>query len=198
MDLTNLENALNNGDFKEQVYRSLEGIYQISNVLNQLDFLKNFGEHNSEIEVKIEALKSKLAGYETSEQELKAKINALVDSLEALKQELEARLNTQLQSVGSSENQKLNDTGNELKTQIIAEITQAKNNLKKELEALNASIEVSKSQTKGILKFLGCFVYGEQILFKNESDTFIELFEISNINLQADKSYIVQFSMPLN
>ncbi len=37
MDLTNLENALNNSNFKEKVYRSLEGIYQISNILNQLD-----------------------------------------------------------------------------------------------------------------------------------------------------------------
>nr|WP_162974286.1 hypothetical protein [Helicobacter pylori] len=34
MDLTNLENALNNGNFKEQVYRSLEGVHEISKVLN--------------------------------------------------------------------------------------------------------------------------------------------------------------------
>ncbi len=42
MDLTNLENALNNGNFKEQVYSSLEVVYQISKVLNQLDLVKNF------------------------------------------------------------------------------------------------------------------------------------------------------------
>ncbi|WP_154506633.1 coiled-coil domain-containing protein [Helicobacter pylori] len=196
MDLTNLENALNNGNFKEQVYRSLEGIYQISNVLNQLDLLKNFREHDLQIIEKIEAIKSALAGYETSEQELKAKINALVTSLEAKKQELEARLNMELQSVGSSEVQKLNDAGNEVKTQLIAELTQAKNNLKKELEAVKASIEVSKPQIQGVLKLLGYFVYGKQIFFKNESDIFTELFEIRNITLQANKNYIVQFSMP--
>ncbi len=88
MDLTNLENALNNGNFKEQVYFSLEGVYQISKVLNQLDLLKN--------------------------------------SLEAKKQELEARLNMELQSARASEIQKLNDTGNALKTQLIAELTQLK------------------------------------------------------------------------
>ncbi len=42
MDLTNLENALNNGNFKEQVY-------QISKVLKQLDLLKNFSDHDLEI-----------------------------------------------------------------------------------------------------------------------------------------------------
>ncbi|GHP43034.1 hypothetical protein VN0220_15010 [Helicobacter pylori] len=39
MDLTNLENALNNSNFKEQVYYSLEGVYEISKVLNQLNAL---------------------------------------------------------------------------------------------------------------------------------------------------------------
>ncbi|GAA9210538.1 hypothetical protein Taiwan879_12610 [Helicobacter pylori] len=63
MDLTNLENALNSGNFKEQVYRNLEGIYQISNVLNQLDLLKNFREHDLEIVGKIKAIKSALAGF---------------------------------------------------------------------------------------------------------------------------------------
>ncbi len=81
MDLTNLENALNNSDFKEHVYSSLEGVYQISKVLNQFDLLKNFSDHDLEIVGKIQAIKSALAGYETSEQELKAKINALVTSL---------------------------------------------------------------------------------------------------------------------
>ncbi|WP_231254602.1 coiled-coil domain-containing protein [Helicobacter pylori] len=186
MDLTNLENALNNGNFKEQVYSSLEGVYQISKVLNQLDLLKNFSDHDLEIVGKIEAIKNALAGYETSEQELKAQINALVNSLEAKKQELEALLNTQLQSVGSSETQKLNEAGNALKTQLIAELTEAKNNLAQSL----------KPQIQGVLKFLGIYAHGRQTLFKNESDEFIELFEFNNIHLEANKSYIVQFSMP--
>lgn len=186
MDLTNLENALNNGNFKEQVYCSLEGVYQISKVLNQLDLLKNFSDHDLEIVGKIEAIKTALAGYETSEQELKAKINALVTSLEAKKQELEALLNTQLQSARDSETQKLNDAGNALKTQLIAELTEAKNNLAQSL----------KPQIQGVTKFLGIYVYGSQTLFKNESDEFTELFEFANILLQANKSYIVQFSMP--
>lgn len=59
----------------------------------------------------------------------------LVDSLEAKKQELEARLNRGLQSAQASETQKLNDAGNALKTQLIAELTEAKNKLKQELEA---------------------------------------------------------------
>ncbi|GAA7992446.1 hypothetical protein JP0551_11320 [Helicobacter pylori] len=186
MDLKGLENALNNGNFKEQVYFSLEGVYQISKVLNQLDLLKNFSDHDLEIIAKIQAIKTALAGYETSEQELKAKINTLVDSLEAKKQELEARLNTQLQSVGSSEKEKLNEAGNALKTQLITELTEAKNNLAQSL----------KPQIQGVLKFLGIYVYGRQTLFKNESDEFIELFEFANIHLVANKSYIVQFSMP--
>ncbi len=186
MDLKGLENALNNGNFKEQVYSSLEGVYQISKVLNQLDLLKNFSDHDLEIVGKIQAIKTALAGYETSEQELKAKINALINSLEAKKQELEALLNAQLQSVGSSEKEKLTQAGNELKTQLIAELTQAKDNLAQSL----------KPQIQGVTKFLGIYVYGRQTLFKNESDEFIELFEFANIHLEKSKSYIVQFSMP--
>ncbi len=186
MDLRNLENALNNGDFKEQVISSLEGIYQISKVLNQLDLLKNFSDHDLEIIETIQAIKSKLAGYENSEQELKAKINALVSAIEAKKQELEARLNTELQSARASETQKLNEAGNELKTQLIAELTEAKNTLAQSL----------KPQTQGVTKFLGIYVYGRQRFFKNESDEFRELFEFGSINLVANKSYIVQFSMP--
>ncbi len=186
MDLTNLENALNNGNFKEQVTSSLEGVYQISKVLNQLDLLKNFSDHDLEIVGKVEAIKTALAGYEISEQELKAQISALVASLEAKKQELEALLNTQLQSVGSSEKEKLNETGNALKTQLISELTEAKRTLEQSL----------KPQIQGVLKFLGIYVYGRQTLFKNESDEFIELFEFASIHLQANKSYIVQFSMP--
>ncbi len=186
MDLTNLENALNKGNFKEQVYSSLEGVYQISKVLNQLDLLKNFSDHDLEIIAKIEAIKTALTGYETSEQELKAKISALVASLETKKQELEALLNTQLQSVGNSEKEKLTKAGNDLKTQLIAELTEAKNNLAQSL----------KPQIQGVTKFLGIYVYGRQTLFKNESDEFIELFEFSSINLEANKTYIVQFSMP--
>lgn len=186
MDLTNLENALNNGNFKEQVYSSLEGVYQISKVLNQLDLLKNFSDHDLEITAKIEAIKTALAGYEISEQELKAQINALVNSLEAKKQELEALLNTQLQSVGNSEKEKLTQAGNALKTQLIAELTQAKNNLEQSL----------RPQIQGVTKFLGIFVYGRQSLFKNESNEFMELFEFASIHLEANKSYIAQFSMP--
>ncbi len=186
MDLTNLENALNNGNFKEQVYSSLEGVYQISKVLNQLDLLKNFSDHDLEIVGKVEAIKTALAGYETSEQELRSQINALVTSLEAKKQELEALLNTQLQSVGSSEKEKLTQAGNALKTNLINELTEAKNTLEQSL----------KPQIQGVTKFLGIYVYGRQTLFKNESDEFMELFEFANIHLEANKSYIVQFSMP--
>ncbi|ANT45479.1 hypothetical protein [Helicobacter phage SwC388G] len=46
------------------------------------------------------------------------------------------------------------------------------------------------------LKFLGFRVYGRQSFFKNESDEFRELFEFVSIHLSANKSYIVQFSMP--
>ncbi|WP_187897333.1 coiled-coil domain-containing protein [Helicobacter pylori] len=186
MDLKGLENALNNGNFKEQVYCSLEGVYQISKVLNQLDLLKNFSDHDLEITEKIQAIKNALAGYEVSEQELKAQINALVNSLEAKKQELEARLNIELESARASETQKLNDAGNELKTQLIAELTQAKNTLAQSL----------KPQIQGVTKFLGIYVYGRQSFFKNESDEFRELFEFASIHLSANKSYIVQFSMP--
>ncbi|GAB0054120.1 hypothetical protein YGH029_14420 [Helicobacter pylori] len=186
-DLRNLENALNNGDFKEQVYSSLEGIYQISKVLNQLEFLKNFTEHDSQIVAKIQAMKNALAGYEMSEQELKAKINALVNSLEATKQELEARLNMELQIVRNNETQKLNEAGNALKTHLIAELTEAKNNLAQALKP---------PQIQGVTKFLGIYIYGSQSNFKNQSDEFKELFEFANAYLEANKSYIVQFSMP--
>lgn len=186
MDLRNLENALNNGDFKEQVYSSLEGIYQISKVLNQLDLLKNFSDHDLEIVAKIEAMKNALAGYEISEQELKDKINALVASLEAKKQELEARLNMELENARASETQRLNEAGSELKNNLISELTEAKNNLAQSL----------KPQIQGVLKFLGFYVYGKQSFFTNESDEFIELFEFASMILKNNKRYIVQFSMP--
>ncbi|GAA8429267.1 hypothetical protein HpNP52_16210 [Helicobacter pylori] len=183
MDLRSLENALNNGDFKEQVYRSLEGIYQISNVLNKLDILKYFTEHD--LEKKMQAIKNALAGI--SEQELNEQINALVNNLEAKKQELEARLNIELQNVRNNETQKLNEAGNALKTHLIAELTKAKNNLAQALKP---------PQIQGVTKFLGIYVYGLQSCFTNESDEFMELFEFANIHLEANKSYIVQFSMP--
>ncbi|RVY60170.1 coiled-coil domain-containing protein [Helicobacter pylori] len=199
MDLKGLENALNNGDFKEQVYSSLEGIYQISKVLNQIDLLKNFSDHDLEIIAKIQAMKSALAGYETSEQELKAQINALVTNLETKKQELEALLNTQLQNALNSETQKLNEAGSELKNNLVAELTEAKNNLALELEKVKANAQslLNTPRMQGVnMKFLGIYVYGRQTLFKNESDEFMELFEFANIHLSANKSYIVQFSMP--
>ncbi|GAA7208459.1 hypothetical protein HpBGD72_10590 [Helicobacter pylori] len=186
MDLKGLENALNNGDFKEQVTSSLEGIYQISKVLNELDLLKNFSDHDLEIIAKIEAIKNALAGYETSGQELKDKMNALANSLEATKQELEARLNMELQIVRNNETQKLNEAGSALKNNLIAELTKAKNNLAQSL----------KPQIQGVTKFLGFYVYGRQSFFKNESDEFRELFEFANIYLGANQSYIVRFSMP--
>ncbi|MGL2844225.1 coiled-coil domain-containing protein [Helicobacter pylori] len=196
MDLKGLENALNNGDFKEQVYSSLEGVYQISKVLNQLDLLKNFSDHDLEIIAKIEAIKTALAGYETSEQELKAKINALVKEAEAKKQELEARLNVELQKATTSEIQKLNEAGNTLKTNLITELTHAKDTLALELEKLKTSL-VNTPRMQGVnMKFVGIYVYGLQVFFKNESDEFMELFEFSTIHLKANRSYIVQFSMP--
>ncbi|WP_120945064.1 hypothetical protein [Helicobacter pylori] len=248
MDLTKLENALNNGDFKEQVYCSLQGIYQISNVLDQLDLLKNFSERDLEIVRKIQVIKRALAGYETSEQELKAKIQALVNSLEAMKQELEARLNMNMEIQSAGVMQKLNDAGNALKTQLINELKEAKDNLAQELKAkiqalvnsleamkqelearLNMNMEIQsagvmqklndagnalKTQLinelkeakdnlaqelkpqKGATKFLGIYVYGRQTLFKNQSDEFMELFDFADLHLQANKNYIVQFSMP--
>ncbi|WQZ14231.1 hypothetical protein KVJ76_01005 [Helicobacter pylori] len=199
MDLVNLENALNNGNFKEQIYSSLEGICQISKVLNQLDLLKNFSDHDLEIIAKIEAMKNALAGYEISEQELKAQINALIANLEAKKQELEARLNVELQNARVSEIQKLNKAGNELKTNLIAELTEAKNNLALELKKLKNSTQnlLNTPRMQGVnLKFLGTYIFGRQSFFKNESDEFRELFEFSKIHLQNNKSYIVQFSMP--
>ncbi|MGL2681318.1 coiled-coil domain-containing protein [Helicobacter pylori] len=199
MDLKGLENALSNGDFKEQIYSSLEGIYQISKVLNQLELLKNFSDHDLEILAKIQAIKNALAGYETSEQELKAKINALVNSLETTKQELEARLNMQLQSALNSEKEKLTQAGSALKNNLINELTKAKNNLASELERLKASAQslLNTPRIQGVnLKFLGIYVYGRQSFFKNESDEFRELFEFAPIHLKKNKSYIMQFSMP--
>ncbi|WP_187834662.1 coiled-coil domain-containing protein [Helicobacter pylori] len=199
MDLKGLENALNNGDFKEQVYSSLEGICQISKVLNQLDILKNFNEHDLEIIAKIQEIKNALAGYETSEQELKAQINALVSAIEAKKQEVEARLNTELQSARVSEIQKLNEAGNALKTNLTTELTQAKNDLALELEKLKTATQslLNTPRIEGVnLKFVGTYIYGRQSFFKNESDNFRELYEFNGIYLGANKNYIVQFSMP--
>ncbi|UNY42546.1 structural protein [Helicobacter phage HPy1R] len=199
MDLRNLENALNSGDFKEQIFSSLDGIYQISKVLNQLDLLKNFSDHDLEIVSKIQAMKNALAGYETSEQELKAKINALVTSLEATKQELEQRLNLELQNQTTSEIAKLNEAGEALKTNLITELTNTKNTLALELEKLKNSAQslLNTPRMQGVnVKFVGFYVYGRQSFFKNESDEFRELFEFNNITLGNNKSYIVQFSMP--
>ncbi|WQS50956.1 hypothetical protein KVC18_04095 [Helicobacter pylori] len=199
MDLVNLENALNNGDFKEQVYQSLEGIYNISKVVNQLDILKDFTPHDLAITEKIEAIKSKLASYENSEQELRARINALLSAIEAKKQELEARLNLELQKQTTSEIAKLNEAGNTLKTNLITELTQAKNTLALELEKLKATTQslLNTPRLQGAnVKFVGIYVYGRQSFFKNESDEFRELFEFVNITLKNNRSYIVQFSMP--
>ncbi|WP_120987475.1 coiled-coil domain-containing protein [Helicobacter pylori] len=199
MDLKGLENALNNGNFKEQVYFSLEGVYQISKVLNQLDLLENFSDHDLEIIAKIQAMKNALAGYEVSEQELKAKINALAASLEAKKQELEARLNSELEIARTNEIQKLNEAGSELKNNLITELTEAKNNLALELEKLKANAQsfLNTPRIQGVnMKFLGIYIYGRQSFFKNESDEFRELFEFASIHLSANRSYIVQFSMP--
>ncbi|RVZ56213.1 hypothetical protein EC565_07930 [Helicobacter pylori] len=198
-DLKGLENALNSGDFKEQVYSSLEGIYQISKVLNQLDLLKNFSDHDLEIAAKIQAMKNALAGYKTSEQELEAQINALASAIEAKKQELEARLNVELQNQTTSETQKLNEAGNELKTNLITELTQAKNTLALELEKLKTSAQnlLNTPRMQGVnMRFVGIYVYGKQSSFTNESDEFRELFEFASTHLQANKSYVVQFSMP--
>ncbi|ANT42712.1 hypothetical protein JT152_05250 [Helicobacter pylori] len=199
MDLVNLENALNNGNFKEQVYSSLEGIYQISKVLNQLEILDNFNEHDLKIVETIQTIKSKLAGYENSDQELKAKIDALISAIEAKKQELEARLNLELQNATTSEIAKLNEAGNTLKTNLVSELREAKNNLALELEKLKTPTQIllNALRIQGVnLKFVGFYVYGRQSFFKNESDEFRELFEFASITLEHNKSYIVQFSMP--
>ncbi|WQW31162.1 hypothetical protein KVM62_01015 [Helicobacter pylori] len=199
MDLKGLENALNSGNFKEQVFSSLEGIYQISKVLNQLKILDNFNEHDLQIIETIATIKSKLAGYETSEQELKAQINALVSAIEAKKQELEARLNLELQNATTSEIAKLNEAGNALKNNLVSELTEAKNNLALELEKLKANTQnlLNTPRMQGVnLKFVGIDTYGRQSFFKNESDEFRELFEFNGITLKNNKSYIVQFSMP--
>ncbi|MGL2896206.1 coiled-coil domain-containing protein [Helicobacter pylori] len=199
MDLKGLENALNNGDFKDQVYSSLEGIYQISKVLNQLEILNNFNEHDLEIIETIQTVKSKLAVYENSEQELKAKIGTLVTQIEAKKQELEARLNVELTKQTTSEIAKLSVAGSELKNNLITELTNAKNNLALELEKLKTTTQnlLNTPRIEGVnVKFVGVYVYGRQSFFKNESDEFRKLFEFASITLQANKSYIVQFSMP--
>ncbi|MGN8468393.1 hypothetical protein ACR9MN_04965 [Helicobacter pylori] len=191
MDLNFLENALNNGDFKEQVFSSLEGIYQISKVLNELEILNNFTEHDLNIAEMITTIKSKLAGYETIEQELKAKINALVNEAEAKKQELELRLNIEILNINSA--------GDNAKKKLITELTHAKNTLALELEKLKTSAEtlINTPRMQGVnMKFVGFYVYGSQRLFKNESDEFRELFEFANITLKSNRSYIVQFSMP--
>ncbi|ADU81059.1 hypothetical protein [Helicobacter pylori] len=199
MDLVNLENALNNGDFKEQVYKSLEGIYHISKLLNQLEILDNFNEHDIKIVETIQTIKSKLAGYENSEQELKAKMDALVSAIEAKRQELEQRLNLELSKATTSEIQKLNVAGNTLKENIMTELTHAKNDLALELEKLKTATEtlLNTPRMQGVnMKFVGLYVYGRQSFFKNESDEFRELFEFASITLKNNKSYIVQFSMP--
>ncbi|WQX82746.1 hypothetical protein KVM77_01025 [Helicobacter pylori] len=151
MDLKGLENALNSGDFKEQVYSSLNGIYQISKVLNQLEILDNFLDHDSKIEETIATIKSKLAGYETSEQELKAQIDALVSAIEAKKQELEARLNVELQNATTSEIAKLNEAGSEIKNNFVRELTQAKNNLVRELPQAKNNLVIELTQAKNNL-----------------------------------------------
>ncbi|WRA75154.1 hypothetical protein FE346_07245 [Helicobacter pylori] len=199
MDLVNLENALNSGNFKEQVYSSLEGIYQISKVLNQLDILNNFNEHDLKIIETIQTIKSRLAVYENSEQELKAKMDALVSAIEAKKQELEARLNLELTKQTTSEIAKLSVAGSELKNNLITELTNAKNNLALELEKLKTATQnlLKTPRIEGVnVKFVGIYVYGRQSFFKNESDEFRELFEFASITLKNNKSYIVQFSMP--
>ncbi|WP_033759067.1 coiled-coil domain-containing protein [Helicobacter pylori] len=200
MDLKGLENALNNGNFIDQVYSSLEGVYQISKVLNQLELLKNFSDHDLETIEKMQAIKNALAGHEISEQELKAKIKDLADSLETKKQELETLLNTQLQSALNNEKEKLTQAGSELKNNLISELTETKNNLALELEKqLKANTQnlLNTPRIQGVnLKFLGLFIYGHQSFFKNESDEFNELFEFRSIDLKANKSYIMQFNMP--
>ncbi|WQV45041.1 hypothetical protein KVM66_03310 [Helicobacter pylori] len=199
MELNYLENALNNGDFKEQVRSSLEGIYQISKVLNELEILNNFDKHDLKIIETIQTIKSKLAGYESSEQELKAKIDALVSATEAKKQELEARLNVELQKATTSEIQNLNTTGNTLRTNLITELTHTKNTLALELEKLKTSAEtlINTPRMQGVnMKFVGFYVYGRQSFFKNESDEFKELFEFASTTLKHNQSYIVRFSMP--
>ncbi|MUU46006.1 hypothetical protein [Helicobacter pylori] len=191
MELNYLENALNNGDFKEQVYRSLEGIYNISKVLNELEILHNFTEHDLSIAETIATIKSKLAGYETIEKELKAKINALVKEAGAKQQELETRLSVEIL--------KINTAGKTLKTNLITELTDAKNTLALELEKLKTSAEtlINTPRMQGVnMKFVGFYVYGRQSFFKNESDEFRELFEFASITLKNNKSYIVQVSIP--
>ncbi|GAA8408268.1 hypothetical protein HpDR45_15290 [Helicobacter pylori] len=199
MDLVNLENALNNGDFKEQVYRSLEGIYQISKVLNQLEILNNFSEHDLKIVEMIQTIKSKLADYEKSGQELKAKIDALVNETEAKKQELKQRLNLELQKITTKEMQNLKEARDGIKSSLLITLNDAKKRLDLEIKKLETTTEtlLNTPRIQGVnMRFVGFYVYGIQSLFKNESDEFREIFEFSNITLKNNKSYIVQFNMP--
>lgn len=187
MDLSNLENALNNGDFKEQVYKSLEGIYHISKVLNELEILDHFNKHD---EMKIvETIQTIKAVYENNEQELKAKIDALVTQIiEAKRQELETRLNAGLQSARVSETQKLNEVGDTLKTNLVTTVT---NILVLELTKFRSTIKtlLNTPRIQGVnMKFLGIYVYGRQSFFKNESDEFRELFEFDNITLKITEA----------
>ncbi|MGL2594455.1 coiled-coil domain-containing protein [Helicobacter pylori] len=152
MDLNYLENALNNGDFKEQVYSSLEGIYQISKVLNQLEILDNFNDHDLNIAETIATIKSKLAGYKNSEQELKAKIDALVTQIEAKRQELEQRLNLELQSARASEIQKLNEAIEAKKQELKASLnTELQNATTSEIAKLNEAGEAKKQELEARL-----------------------------------------------
>ncbi|EMH26217.1 coiled-coil domain-containing protein [Helicobacter pylori] len=226
VNLANLENALNNGDLKEQVTKSLEGIYNISKVLNQLEILDNFTEHDLKIVETIQTIKSKLAGYENSEQKLKDKIGALVTQIEAKRQKLEQRLNLEIQTATTSEIAKLNEAGEAKKQELearlnaelqnqttsgIAKLNEAGNTLKNNLvtvitDVLLLELQKFRTTTKTLIntprmqgvdmRFVGYYVYGRQSFFKNESDEFRELFEFSSITLKNNKSYIVQFSMP--
>ncbi|MCQ2694771.1 hypothetical protein JT187_07730 [Helicobacter pylori] len=148
MDLNFLENALNNGDFKEQVTKSLEGIYQISKVLNELEILNNFSENDLKIVVEtIQTIKSKLAGYGKSEQELKAKMDTLARDIEAKRQELEQRLNLEIQNATTSEIAKLNETieakRQELEQRLNLEIQNATTS---EIAKLNEAIEAKRQE----------------------------------------------------
>ncbi len=62
--------------------------------------------------------------------------------------------------------------------------------------SLRKATDCLKPQIQGVTKFLGIYVYGRQMLFTNESEEFMKLFEFANTHLEANKSYIVQFSMP--
>ncbi|RVZ43574.1 hypothetical protein, partial [Helicobacter pylori] len=95
----------------------------------------------------------------------------------------------------TSEIEKLNKAGNTLKTNITMIITDL---LVLELQKFRAATKdlLNTLIMQGVTKFLGVYVYGRQSFFKNESDEFTELFEFVDIHLTANKSYIVQFTMP--